>query len=335
MKYLQGRKGFDLKLCESEIPVPVHNQALVRVLACGICGTDLNFLRTKENYTPLGHEISAIVVSIGESVTKVSVGDMVVAEDCTACGSCQYCKNGEPYLCRNMTGLNGQSGMGEYLLVHESVLVPCRMLTKEQATFVEPTAVALTACLNAQIREDRPLIIWGVGPLALMCVSLGKYYHAAEIICVGHGSRTARQRKRRELALSLGASAVYDVRELKGRKKSFLDPCSVIVSSPPSTVPDAIELCGYGSRIVPFGIALDASANIKLNMDDLILQKKSIFPVLTEPASLFPRCIELIERGVIPTEKLLTHQIPLGDLRKFQTVYTEDEPVVKGIIVNE
>ncbi len=160
MKYLQGKRNFDLVVCESDIPVPVNNQVLVKVLACGICGTDLHYLRSREEYTPLGHEISAIVVSQGNAVTKVSVGDMVVVEDAAPCGHCTYCKNNEHYLCRNTLGLNGQSGMGEYILVHENNLVLCKNLTREQATFVEPAAVSLTACMNAQIREDRPLIIW-------------------------------------------------------------------------------------------------------------------------------------------------------------------------------
>ena len=137
MKYLQGKRNFDLVVCESDIPVPVNNQVLVKVLACGICGTDLHYLRSREEYTPLGHEISAIVVSQGNAVTKVSVGDMVVVEDAAPCGHCTYCKNNEHYLCRNTLGLNGQSGMGEYILVHENNLVLCKNLTREQATFVE------------------------------------------------------------------------------------------------------------------------------------------------------------------------------------------------------
>lgn len=64
--------------------------------------------------------------------------------------------------------------MGEYLVVHENNLVKCSNLTKEQATFVEPSAVAFTACLQADIREDKPLIIWGMGVQALMCVAFGK-----------------------------------------------------------------------------------------------------------------------------------------------------------------
>lgn len=97
MKYLQGRKEFDLVIREDKIPIPQFNQVLVRILACGICGTDIHYLKKSTNYQPLGHEISAIVVSIGENVTKVTVGEMVVVEDASPCGSCDNCKNGEFY----------------------------------------------------------------------------------------------------------------------------------------------------------------------------------------------------------------------------------------------
>lgn len=324
-----------MRIRESEIPVPTHNDTLVRILACGICGTDLHFLRNNEAYTPLGHEISAIVVAVGESVTKISVGDMVVVEDCTSCGSCIHCKNGESHLCRNMTTLNGQSGMGEYLLVHENNLVSCRTLTKEQATLVEPATVAWTACMEAEIRDDRPLVIWGLGPLALMCVALGRYFHAKEIFCVTRKKDSQRGRKRTEIAYELGASRIFDADELRGKEGLWDEACSVIVSSPPSTVSDAARLAGYGSVIVPFGIALDNSAKTEIDIDDLILHKKRIIPVLTEPARFFPKCIRLIEKGTIPAEKLLTHQIRLTDTKQFRDVYTKDEAVIKGIIINE
>lgn len=334
MKYLQGRKEFDLILREREIPVPVHNQVLVRVLACGICGTDLHFLRKKEKYTPLGHEISALVTAVGESATKVSAGEMVVVEDLSACGVCTSCKNGESHLCRNMTGLEGQSGMGEYLLVHENNLVPCQGLTAEQATFVEPSAVALTACLAAEIRDDSGLVIWGMGPIALLCVAIGKYFHAKEIVCVGGRKGTRRNQRREEAALALGADRVCYFGEESLREKLPKETRSVIVTSPPATLSQAVLTAGYGGIIVPLGVAIDGDAKAEIDVDDLIFHKKKIVSVLAEPARYFPRCMELIRTGVIPTEKLLTHRISLTDPERFRQVFTKDEETIKAIIVN-
>lgn len=334
MKYLQGKKEFDLIIREQEIPIPVHNQVLVRVLACGVCGTDLHFLKKNQEYTPLGHEISALVVAVGDSVTKVSVGEMVVVEDLSACGTCSSCKNGESHLCRNMTGLEGQSGMGEYLVVHENNLVCCQGLFGEQATLVEPSAVALTACLAADIRDDSGLVIWGMGPIALLCVAIGRYLHAGEIVCVGGGRDTKRSRKREKAALALGAARVCYSREGNWREELPKEIRSVIVTSPPATLSEAVLSAGYGGTIVPLGVAMDGNAGAKLDVDELIFHKKRIVSVLAEPARYFPRCIELIRRGVIPAEKLLTHRISLTDVEEFCRVFAGDEEVIKGVVVN-
>ena len=106
--------------------------------------------------------------------------------------------------------------------------------------------MAFTACLQADIREDKPLIIWGMGVQALMCVALGKYFHAKEIICVGHREESAKSRKCEQLAMELGATEVTYTRYLKTREHLRDENCSVIVTSPPSTLTEAIRLVGYG-----------------------------------------------------------------------------------------
>ena len=71
MKYLQGKRNFQLEVNEKSVPIPSGNQVLVQVQACGVCGSDLNLLHHSEEFMQLGHEISAQVIEIGPSVTKV------------------------------------------------------------------------------------------------------------------------------------------------------------------------------------------------------------------------------------------------------------------------
>ena len=80
MKYLMGRRGFALKVMEKAVPEPGPGQALVRVFGCGVCGTDLHFLRVCDDWTALGHEISGEVAAVGSGVRAVAVGDRVVVE---------------------------------------------------------------------------------------------------------------------------------------------------------------------------------------------------------------------------------------------------------------
>lgn len=335
MKCLQGKKRFDIRIVEKEIPVPEHNQVLLKVCACGICGTDLHFLTRKETYTPLGHEIAAMVVAVGESVTRAKAGDMVSVEDLTACGTCVFCKSGFRHLCRNMTGLSEQSGMGEYLCVHENNLVLCNGLTQEQAALVEPSAAALSACLKAEIPEGGTVAVWGLGPIALLCIPLAKYYHAKKVVCIGSRRGTRRNPAREKVAKQLGADAVYYSEEPDFRKTMPENIRSVIVTSPPSTVPAAVETAGYGSTIVVLGVSLGGNACATVDVDDMVFGKKNLLTMLAEPACYFPQCVELIRQGTLPVEKLLTHTIRLTDVEGFRDLYDNDREVVKGIVINQ
>ena len=95
---------------------------MVKVMACGVCGTDINFVRDwSGDPMALGHEIAAEVMEAGSSVKDLQPGDRVIVEDCTMCGICDACKSGHPELCRNMYSVEGQPGMGQYMSVRGTV----------------------------------------------------------------------------------------------------------------------------------------------------------------------------------------------------------------------
>jgi L-iditol 2-dehydrogenase len=109
VKALYARKGFEFKIEESEPHKPGHDEVLVRVHACGVCGTDLHIARDwSEGWAPLGHEIAAEVVEVGEGSIPYAPGDKVIVEDVALCGVCEDCKSGRSALCRNLYDLRGQ-----------------------------------------------------------------------------------------------------------------------------------------------------------------------------------------------------------------------------------
>src|SRR5210317_659364 len=115
---LFGKKYLDIEQRVREIPPPDEDHVIVKVRACGVCGTDINFVRDWDDEPmALGHEISAEVVEVGKNVTTVEPGDSVIVEDCTMCGVCANCKSGQPQFCRNMHDMEGQPGLGEYMSV--------------------------------------------------------------------------------------------------------------------------------------------------------------------------------------------------------------------------
>ena len=151
-KGLYGKKLLDIQEREIEIGSPDEDHVIVKVHACGVCGTDINFVRDWSNQAmPLGHEIAAEVLEVGKNVTLVKPGDRVIVEDCTMCGVCEECKSGHPEFCRNMYTMEGQPGMGQYMSVRFNSLDKFEGLDYVAACLTEPLAVSLTAVLNAEI----------------------------------------------------------------------------------------------------------------------------------------------------------------------------------------
>ena len=339
-QYIQGKKSFDAVIAEREIPQPAGNQVLVRVLACGVCGTDIHILNNFTEYTPLGHEISAIVVKTGESVTKVHVGESVVVEDVTFCGTCENCKNGRVDLCRNMYTLRGQSGMGEFLLVHENMLVCADGVDPVAACLTEPLNISVNTYFAANLPPEGNLVIFGIGVLGIMCAALAKHYGAGTVVCVGSHSGSTRNKKREAVALEMGANAVLYAsdpdfkRKLSDLTGKRVD--AVIVTSPPKTLPTAMDVAGYGAPIVTIGLDMGTQSTVALDIDRLIFNKNSIIPVLGEPEKCFPFSLQLLKNKIIDADKLITNRFSLCSApSSLKEIFASDQGVIKAVIVNE
>ena len=102
MKALFGKKNFEIEIRKIEDRPLGPGMVRVKPFYCGVCGTDLHFLRHMDEFTPLGHEISAEVVEIAGDVTRVKPGDHVIVEDVSMCGQCEACKSGDIDHCRNI-----------------------------------------------------------------------------------------------------------------------------------------------------------------------------------------------------------------------------------------
>ncbi len=336
MKYLQGRRGYEIALCEKEVPRPEKNMVLVKTLACGVCGSDIHILERMPEYTPMGHEISAVVVETGDSVTKVKEGDRVIVEDVTMCGTCADCKNGNTHLCKNMYTLCGQSGMGEYLCVHENMLNHYEGINDTVACLTEPLAVCLNTYFAAQLPPEGKLVVMGTGILGIMIAALAKHYGAAQVVSIGSRPQSLRSEARGAAAKKLGADAVFYASdpEYTTAVREFLGggADAVIVTSPPKTIPEAMKLAGYGANIVNIGLDFGEGAVVPVNIDEMVFGKNNLVSVFAEPARMFPLSIELIKKRVIDVEKLITHRIKIDEVDAIKRIYTQDEAVIKAVI---
>ena len=165
MKGVQIVEPNKLQIVDLEKPqIDKENNVLVRMVAAGICGSDVGIYHGTNAAATypriIGHENLGIVEEIGESVTRVKVGDRVIIDQVTACGHCYACRKGRPNVCEHLQvrGVHIDGGYREYMAVPESdVYVLPDSLSYQDAVMIEPTTIAVQACSRASWSSRTPL----------------------------------------------------------------------------------------------------------------------------------------------------------------------------------
>lgn len=167
-----GPEGLNLAHRTEEPLEP--GEVRLRVLYCGICGTDVNHVTHFPPGTVIGHEITGRIVELGAGVTGWSIGDRVCAFPFEACGTCDECGGGRPHLCAEFPfslGMNRPGGYAERVVVRQSMLIPLPpSLDDRTAALVEPLAVGLHAISVSGAGPDAPVAVLGAGPIGLLAV---------------------------------------------------------------------------------------------------------------------------------------------------------------------
>lgn len=181
----------DLKIENLEIPKAKKGEIVLKVKACGICGTDIHIFEGDEGAaatpcgTVLGHEFAGIVTEVGEGVKGFSVGDRVCIDPNKLCNECYYCKSGIGHFCPDMLGIgttvNGE--FAEYCVVPESQAYKIPdSTTFEQAAMTEPVACCLHGIDMCNINAGDTVLVIGGGMIGLIMLQLAKLRGASKLI---------------------------------------------------------------------------------------------------------------------------------------------------------
>ncbi|MFA9477431.1 zinc-binding dehydrogenase [Phycisphaerales bacterium AB-hyl4] len=336
---LYGKKDMVVERREVDIAEPGFNDAVVKVHACGVCGTDMNFLKQwSDDAMPLGHEIAAEVVAVGDGVSHVQPGDHVIVEDCAMCGLCDKCKGGRPDLCVSFYDLGGQSGMGQYMRVRCNNLVKYEGLSPVAACLTEPLAVSLSSVLQADVPLGGSVLVIGCGPLGLMSAKVAKLQGAGFVAATQINTNSTLGKARTALAEKMGIDQVIDAAQedveavIKQRFPDGVD--RVIVSAPPESMHDALKAIAYGGIITFYGLHFGDRSRIEIDINHLIFRKITLRPVFAEPAINFSVSLDLLKRGLIPAKDLVTHQVAPAEAEKvFHAIADRTEPIIKAVVL--
>ncbi|GAA4323946.1 zinc-dependent alcohol dehydrogenase family protein [Streptomyces venetus] len=331
-----------------DVPDPGTKEAtdaIVRVDAVTICGTDLHILKGDvpevRPGTVLGHEAVGEIVDVGGDVHTVRPGDRVLVSCITACGRCHYCREGMYGQCR---------GGGGWILGHlidgtqaEYVRVPYADLSVHVLPSVLDSADAVlladifptsyeVGVLNGQVRPGDTVAVVGAGPIGLAAIATARLFAPERIVAVDLAA------PRLDAARQLGADAVADAREAPEQLIADLtDGLGADVVVEAVGVPETFELC---TRMVrPGGHVANIGVHGKpatLHLEDLWTRNVTITTGLVDTYST-PTLLRMAATGRLPTGRLVTHTFPLTDMEEAYDVFARaaDTGALKVVLGGE
>ena len=317
---LTGMRRFEIS--EHIIPDPGPQEVQVRVAAVGVCGSDLHsYAEGAVGDSPcvypmvLGHEPAGIVLKTGADVTGWAPGDRAVFEPALYCYHCEFCLSGHHNVCAN---LRFMSNPGEPGFFREIANIPVRnliaipaTLSLEQATLVEPLAVALHSMQFAALQSGETAAVFGVGPIGLLTVIVLKLAGAGRVWAIDPVAH------RLELARAVGADAVID--------STATDPVQQILKETGGRGVDVAIDCGGkdGSINQCINATRNAGRVVVTAIPSEILVPLAFHPLRRKEIALFnvrrsnhesAAALEMLLEHTPRFARLITHTRPLEDI---------------------
>ncbi|MDH7601791.1 MAG: alcohol dehydrogenase catalytic domain-containing protein [Armatimonadota bacterium] len=314
---------------------PGHDEAVVRIRACGICGTDVHIARKcAGDWSTIGHEIAGEVERVGTHVTRVRPGDKVMIENCTFCGVCSNCKNGSVEKCSSWLTLDDQPGAAEYITIREKSLHVFDDLPFEHVVLTEPLGVALDVTQLAEIPLNSNVCVMGPGPIGLMAVRIAKLKGAKNVILVGNSHSVRRLQVGREMGADeiVHADTCSVVDWFRTHFPQGVD--RVIVTSPPKTLLDAVKIAGFGGIVSYIGIDFGGEELVTFDVNEVHFKRLQIRASHAVPNLMFPIAIDLLKNRIVEPEKLVSHVFPLESASEALLCAGEDKANAVKVVLS-
>lgn len=316
-----GNKTIETR--EMERPVLKKGEVLIKVMAGGICGTDVHIFYGAPGATVptvpvvLGHEFAGEVIECADGASRLRVGDHVTVDPNIYCGNCEYCLNGKKNFCTSMSaiGINHNGGFETYCAVPEKQAILLSADTDyEEAALAEPLACCLHGIDNISIVPGDTVCVIGGGAIGQIMAQLARISGASKVI-VSEPSAV-----RRELAVSLGADAAFDPLEggIKSQLRAILgkDYTDVVIecAGKPETVGQAVHIAGRGGRILLFGLPYPTDT-YALPLSEVFQKELTIRSSFVNPDTQY-RAARLIDEKRLDLKPLITHRYSVSQLEE-------------------
>jgi len=322
-------------------PDPAPNEVLIRVRACGICGSDVHGMdgSTGRRVPPviMGHEAAGVIESIGAEVADWQVGDRVTFDSTIYCGECSYCRQGLINLCDNRRVLGvscedyRQDGaFAEYVVVPQHILYALPDdVSFVQAAMVEPVSVAFHAVDRTPIKLNDSALVVGAGMIGLLVIQALRAAGCGTIIAVDLDA------DRLDKALSLGADYAIrsDLQDATTEVQSLThgqgaDHAFEVVGIDP-TLQTALACIHKGGTVTLVG---NVAPQTNFPLQQVVTRQITLYGSCAS-AGEYPACLDMIARGAIDVEALISAVAPLAEGNDwFQRLYKHEPGLMKVIL---
>ena len=313
-----------------EVPVPEmrDGEVLIKVAACGICGTDIKkiFQRYVEPPQILGHELAGTVVAVGPGVTKWKPGDRVMSFHHTPCGKCFYCEKRLFSQCQQYktTGLtagftpNG-GGFAQYVkampwVAERGIVALPNNVTFEEATFIEPINTIVKAVDKARVAPGESVLVIGCGPIGLQLLMVSK-------LRTSNLFTSDPIPERRAKSLTLGAIESFDptngklVAAIQARTEGRGADAVLVAVAHPALVVEALAAARPGGRVLLFA-ANDPVTKIEFPAAAVGIDEKEILGSYSAAVDIQRSAAALVLEKKLPVLEIVTHRFPLDRIQE-------------------
>jgi L-iditol 2-dehydrogenase len=322
VKYRRGDGNVELR--DVAEPSPGPGQVKVEVRAAGVCGSDLHIFRDDIKITivppvVMGHEFSGVIVEIGQDVRRYQVGDRVTCETTAeSCGVCLSCRTGHYNMCvaRRVLGYAFDGCFARYCVVYERQL---HRLPENVDDIAGALTEPLACCVHGVLELTRVLpsdlvLITGPGPIGLFCLQLVRAAGARAVVC-----GTGQDAERLALARQMGAEATIDVQAQ--------DPLAWLADNGNAEGADVFLECSGAPAAARLGLAATrrrgrytqlglSNGPFELDFSLVAYKELQVTGSLGQRWPAWKHSLDLMHRGQVDANRLVSHVLPLGEWRK-------------------
>ncbi len=332
-----------MKMIEIEEPDFLNSHEVkIKLASIGVCGSDIHYYAEGKIGTqvvqypfPVGHECSGFIEAVGEKVTQVKAGDLVVVDPAVHCGNCDQCLSGRPHTCRNnrFLGCPGQLDgcLAEYVIMPDFTCFPVTgKMNADQAALIEPLSIGVYSVKQAQIPTKSVSVgIFGAGPIGL---SILFKLLADDILNV---TMIEPRQYRLERAGEIGAKNLLnpefeDVFKTVQQIEELLIDVVFEASGDQEAVTNAIKILKPGGKLILVGIPPDAKYTFDM---DLMRRKELTVINVRRQNNCVEEAIDMVVSGKVDIEKMITHHYSLEQTPEaFDVVEGYKDGAIKAMI---